>query len=108
MAGSFAQASTDLVPVHARHDDVEQDEVRLPLHDGLERLLARSSGHDEVAARREDGVEQLDVLGQVVDHEDRRRPGAFVAGHGGAPADVGARYERTRPGSSRTSMGFSI
>ncbi len=48
--GLLAQLSTDLIPVDARHDDVKQDEVRLASRNRFESLLARSSGHDHVAA----------------------------------------------------------
>ena len=100
-----AEAATDFVPVHARHDHVEEDEVELLFRDRLQRLLARGRRHDPIAARREHRVEKPDVLREVVDDQDRGCPSDRIPAT--APAEVDARCERTYAGRARTSIGFS-
>ena len=59
-----------LVPVHAWHHDVEQDEVgRLLRHDG-ERFLAAGGGQEEKAFRREHDFQQLLVVAFIVHDQD--------------------------------------
>ena len=62
-----------LVAVHARHHDVEQDEVgRLLRHHG-ERLLAAGSGQEVKAFRREHDFQQLSVVAFVVHDQNAGR-----------------------------------
>ena len=70
--GVRPDAARDLVAVDPRHHDVEEDEVRRILGDAGERLLARWRGVDGVAARTRAGREDLEVVGKVVDDQDRR------------------------------------
>jgi hypothetical protein len=76
----LAQPAADLVAVHLRHDDVEQDQVRAALGGQGQRLRARPGAEHPVAAGAEHGVEQADVGRQVVDGEDEG-----LIGHGAAP-----------------------
>ena len=69
----LADRATHVVAAHARHHDVEQDEVRRVALDHAERLGAGGGGERGVAARGEDVGQQLDVAGRVVDDEDARR-----------------------------------
>ena len=66
----------------------------MPGRDGLERLEAVARGHDVVAAGREDGFEQPDVLGYVVDDENPAGPQPPL------------QYSATARSSSTTSTGF--
>ena len=61
-----------LVPVHPRHQDVEQDEIDVLGIDQLQRLLTRRRGQYVVPARTEDRLQQPDVRRLVVDHEHLR------------------------------------
>ena len=67
---ALAERLADRVSVHSRHDDVEQDQIRLLPLDELERLLAGGGAQDRVAPGDEHGLQQLDVLRHVVDDED--------------------------------------
>ena len=92
-----AKAPAHLVAVHPGHQDVEEDDVRLPGGDGLERL--RSGGRREhlVPLRAEDGLEQAHVGGGVVHHEDARRRAHVLRSH----------RRRTRSTSSRVRIGLA-
>jgi hypothetical protein len=62
----------DLVAVHPRHHDVEQDQVgRLLGHDG-EGFLAIRNGQEMKAFRREHDFQQLSVLAFVVHDQNAR------------------------------------
>ena len=87
-----------LEAVEPRHLDVEEDRRELALQHRLERLLAGARPHEPVARRLEDRLEREQVLGVVVDEQDRR-----VAVHdpdstpvAGECAPAQARYPRAR------------
>ena len=65
----------DLVAVHARHGDVQEDQVRVPGEGELEALLAAGRGEDLVAVRGQDGGDRCGEVVVVVDHQ---YPEAFV------------------------------
>ncbi len=69
MAGLPRIRSADLVPVDARHHDVEQHQVGNRLTQLLDRLLTGARGDDPVTARTQHGVEQAEVLRLVVHRE---------------------------------------
>ena len=74
--GVGLEALADLVAVHGRHHDVEQDKVRV--FSGPEiQCLAAVGGTDDVALRAQDGLDEIDVETLVVDHQD----GLFALGH---------------------------
>jgi hypothetical protein len=64
----------DFEPVGRGHHHVEEHEVRLGGHGQLEGSLTVGGGDDVVALCLEHGLEQTDVLGDIVDDEDPRRP----------------------------------
>ena len=67
-----------LVPVHARHHDVEEDEVgRVVRHHG-ERFLAAGRGREVKAFGREHDFQQLSVVAIIV-HDQKAR--GVVSGH---------------------------
>jgi hypothetical protein len=68
-----AEPPADLVAVHLRHHDIEQHEVDVAPAGERKRLCAGARADHFMAARREHGLEQADVLRQVVDDEDPRR-----------------------------------
>ena len=88
-----------LVAVHARHVDVEQDEVRLLARDDVQSFLSVLRRHDLVAARDERRLEQRDVRRDVVHDEDLGQRFAHV-GRDGAQKDF------TCAGNARLSIGF--
>ena len=100
--GSFADAPAHLVAGHARHHDVEQDQVGLGVRHLLERFGAGGCGDDLVAFYGEQIRQQLDVARRVVDDEDLR--GSAHAGprplppprRGRAGVGVGCRTRRAR------------
>ena len=60
---------TDLVAVHARHHDVEQDQVgRVVRLVDLQRFLA-AIGHFDLVVVLEQAAHQREVVGGVVDHQ---------------------------------------
>ena len=65
-------SSRHLVAVHARHHDVEQDQVRRLRCDHGERFFAAGGGLEEEALRREHDLQQLPVLALVVHDQDAR------------------------------------
>ena len=68
-----------LVSIHARHQDVEQDQVRRLLRNRGQRLFATGDANREVAFGQQQRFEQFAVMDFVVDDED----GRSGAGHGG-------------------------
>src|SRR5919198_2710368 len=60
-----------LEAVEARHLDVEQDDRELLLEQVPQGLLARHRGDEPVAERLEDRLQREEVVGAVVDEEDR-------------------------------------
>ncbi len=64
------QDRDDLVPVHARQVDVEQDQRRLFANRGLDPGQAVLGVHDRVAGRLQDGPHEHTVLAVVLDVED--------------------------------------
>ncbi len=66
------QPAADLEAVHARHHDVEQDDVAQPLLADRDRVRAVGRGEDVEIFRGEARLEQLDVGKDVVDDEDAR------------------------------------
>ena len=94
----LADPPAHLVAVHARHHDVEQDDVGRLLAQHVQRLLAGRGGQHPIAARAQHRVEQPDVRRLVVDDEDRRLI---------APLRPPDKKPRTCAGSSRTLNGFS-
>ena len=97
-----ADPPAHLVAVHARHHDVEQDEVDAALGQRGERLLTGLRAADVVAARGQHRLEQPDVRRLVVDDEHRVVLGRIR--HGRPPR---SRNSRTCSGSARTLIGFS-
>jgi hypothetical protein len=72
----LAKPPADGEAVGVRHHHVEQHEVGLRRQGQVERSLAVRGRDDVVAVSVEHGLEQADVLGDVVDHED---PSSVVA-----------------------------
>ena len=70
---ALAELPADGVAVEPWHDDVEEDEVRFRRLRELEGCVTVVGGDDVVAARSKYGLEQADVLGDVVHDEDPRR-----------------------------------
>ena len=68
----------DLVAVHLRHQDVQQDEIDRLCGDALERLTTRVRRDHVVAARGQDRLQQPHVLRKVVDHEDPRGARSYL------------------------------
>ncbi len=68
--GFGLDAAADLEAVHARHHDVEQNDVGLVLFDAFQRLLAAERRDDLEIFRRQLGFQQLDVREDVVDDQD--------------------------------------
>jgi len=80
----------DLEAAHAGHHHVEQDEIGLDLIELRDRLLAVGRGVDLTGQRFEVGLEQLEVLGVIVDNEDDRVvEKCFFLGGGGLGVGVG-------------------
>ena len=73
-----SELPADLEAVELRHHDVEQHEVRARRPCDLERLPAVARRDDLVATRHQHGLEEPDVLGDVVGDE---YPGAVLAAH---------------------------
>ena len=74
VAGSALIRARHLIPVHARHHDVEQNEVgSIPGHH-RERLFAAGNALEEEAFRREHHFQYLSIVALVV-HESRRVAG---------------------------------
>ena len=103
------KAGTDLVAIHPRHHDVQQDEVRL-LDRQRQGLLARK-GAEDVVGVGQNLAEDLDVFGDIVHDEDLGTlgHGAGLAGwvchgEGGRKAASLARasWKRKRPAASAT------
>jgi len=63
-----------LEAVHARHDDVEQDDREFLGEQGLQRLLAGLDGHQDLVQRGQDRVQRDQILHPVVDQEDPSLP----------------------------------
>jgi len=55
------------LPIHVRHHDIEQDEIRRRLGDHAQRGLAVGGGDGAVAERVEPHLEDLDVVRVVVE-----------------------------------------
>ena len=67
------QAPADLIAIHARHHDVEQDHIRHPArHDG-QRLRPGPGQRDLVIFVEQLGFEQAAIRRHVIDHQDPRR-----------------------------------
>ena len=81
-----AKPGADRVAVEARHHHVEQDQVGLVRFDDLECRNAVARGEHVVPTRREHRLEQADVLGDVVHHED---PSRALSHEGGALRSCG-------------------
>jgi hypothetical protein len=66
-----------LEPVHARHDDIEQDDrevVREQRLHRLHRLLPGPDGHQDLVQRSQDRVQRDQVLPPVVNQKDSGLP----------------------------------
>ena len=63
------ELAAHLVAVHARHGDVEEDEVRVAGEGELEALLAGGRGEHLVAVGGEDGGDRRGQVAVVVDHQ---------------------------------------
>ena len=79
------QPAAALVPVHARHHDVEQDEVGLPGQGLLEGFRAVPCRGDLVVFRRKLGVQQPHVGRNVVHDQDPRGHATFSSPPDGNP-----------------------
>src|SRR5712692_103073 len=66
----LAHAPAQLVAVHHRHHDVRQDQVWLLRLELVERFLAIGRRQHGVAERAENGIQQPEVGGLVVDGQD--------------------------------------
>jgi hypothetical protein len=63
-----------LEPVHARHDDIEQDDREVVLEQRLHRLLPGPDGHQYLVQRSQDRVQRDQVLPPVVNQKDSGLP----------------------------------
>ena len=71
--GSAFDLLYGLDAVHPGHHDVEQHEIRPKLADLLQRFDAVAGGDDLVALAFEPHLQDLDIVGDIVDDEDQRR-----------------------------------
>ena len=67
----FLQSAADLVAVHLRHHDVEQDQVGCLFFGDLQRHGPAGRRLDDVI-RTQDSLDDIEVFRGVVDGEDRR------------------------------------
>src|SRR5213594_949787 len=99
MTGRFVSADPtgELVAVDARHHDVDEQEIGVPLGDEAKPLLARRRRDELVVALWQIRAEQPEVLGRVVDREDP------WSRHDFRPRSISA---RTSAANVFTSIGF--
>src|SRR6202022_149028 len=93
-----ADSAAQLVAVHPRHQDVHEEQIRMPFGDQAKRLIAGLRRQDLVALGRKQRLEQSQVLRSVVDREDLR-------GHAARPR---AQKPRTSAAKVFTSTGFCM
>ncbi len=70
--GVFLEDFAEVDASHARHHDVEENEIREDGFEFEECLLGALGGDDFVAVFEEECADDLDVLGFIVDDEDDR------------------------------------
>ena len=71
----------DFVSVHARHVDVEQDQIGQVVLDGLQRLATAADGPHFVPFFTEQAAEEPQVPQRVVDHEHASRMRVLIVHH---------------------------
>jgi len=63
-----------LEPVHARHDDIEQDDREVVVEQRLQRLLTGSDRHQDLVQRSQDRVQRDQVLHPIINQKDSGLP----------------------------------
>jgi hypothetical protein len=88
------QTPRHLDSVYSRHHDIEQEQVRMTLAGLVERLLAVPGGFDIVSLRLQACGDDIEVLGNIVHHQDEGAlaKGGSLGGHFRSPRMVASRW----------------
>ena len=74
----FFQTSAHFVPIHARHHDVEEDEVRLTVYGGEPQSCLPLGGDLRPVRSFQERTYQSNVLRRVIHDQNGRPSGAFI------------------------------
>ena len=94
------QPATDLIAVHLRHHDIEQDQVGGRPGCGDTQGTRPTGGHFDAVKVAQQRAQQCDVVRRVVDHEDRGTADMFFRSrkHAHTPAIGSGQFDGMRPG----------
>src|SRR5262249_22961625 len=79
-AGNFLKPAAGFDATHARHQDVEKNEIGRARRRAFERLFAAGGGNDFVVEKLEEGADKLDVPLLVIHHQNGVLTSADVDG----------------------------
>src|SRR5450432_1942653 len=91
-----------LEPAHARHQHIEQDQIRDARRDAFQSLLTAGGRDDFVVEKLQQGADELDVAFLIIHDQDGRFSAAEDFGESGRHQEMDWMVDWTRFGNSST------